>query len=121
MEETRNRMIGSLDVEVSTRLLSCTPPNVTSGNDTGVPTRPVCVIPFSHKVFACPSPGSLKTWLSVHQSTSPYPLPRHTWVVTEASRFCVQNVGEYWPTQLVVEEQYWSTGTSGQFDAFAVV
>jgi hypothetical protein len=41
-------------------------------------------------------------------------------VVTEASRFWVQNVGVYTLGHEVVDGQFWSIGVSGQFAAWAL-
>jgi hypothetical protein len=72
IDETRKRMIGAFVGDRSTRLLSCTPPKVSSGVLTVWPAtaRPVLVMPDSHRSFGFPSPGSLKTWLKVQRSTS---------------------------------------------------
>src|SRR6266542_324951 len=109
----RHQFIGGEWSSVSTRLAICTPVNVTSGRLSVPPTLPVCAIEASHSPARVPSPGSGYECVSVHVSTSRYPLPPQTCVVTVDSRFCVQNVGEYLPGHDVVEVQSRSHGVSG--------
>src|SRR5947207_10840963 len=118
MYEMRHQFIGGdWSVTVSTRLAICTPVNVTSGTEAVPPTRPVCETPASHSPARVESPGSGYVWFSVHCSTSRYAVPPHAWVLTDASRFWVQNVGEVCVHD-VVDEQFWSSGRSGQLSAW---
>src|SRR5262245_16958690 len=86
-----------------------------------VPTMPVCPIRSSHRAALVPSPGAGKAWVSVHESTSSYAVPRHTWVVTLVNRLRLKNVGENRLVHVVPVAQIWSNGTSGQCGALADV
>src|SRR5262245_59532068 len=118
--EIRYRMIELVVPAGSTRLDIWTAVNTVGGTHV-VSLTPQWSNCFNHRIFWLPSPGSLNSWVSRHCSTRRHePLPFATWVVTVDSFLVVKNVGAYFPGQLV-PEQIWSTGTSGQLLAFAVV
>src|SRR4051812_23313623 len=86
----------------TTRLGIPLPSNTTSGSSTGVPARPVCLMPLSHSAGFSPSPLLGNCWSMVHFSTGLYVDPSHTLVVTVSSRLVDQNVGEYLSLQVAV-------------------
>src|SRR5688572_5814527 len=75
---------------------------------------------LSQSDLEVPSPGSSRLWVRVHLSTS-RTAPVQICVLIDVRRFVVKKVGEVLPGQVVVDVQTWSTGTSGQWAAFASV
>src|SRR4051794_3232421 len=115
-------MAGRWAGSVSARLSSWVPSKLISGHVVGGcpagTARPGGPVASSQSPALGPSPGAGYVCLRVHCSTFFSAVPLSTCVVMVARRFWVKNVGEVW-SQLVVDAQYWSHGTSGQFGQFA--
>ncbi len=91
------------------------------GNGTAAaPVPPVRMMFASHSEGLVPSWGSAQTWVRSQVSTVTGAELTYTWVEILVSRLVVKNEGPLL-VQVPVEPQTWSSGTSGQEPALALV